>query len=226
MFHSAEIRWFMEGDVPENTRDWFTANGLAVDETPRVDEYLVLTGSTTTCVKFRQYPGDDRASFEIKTRTSDPVTVDPGGAAPGIMDTWVKWSCRPTDPASFHASITAGEDVWIHVEKCRCVRKYSMDRGAPVEVDPRTERPNEGCQFELTSIRASAATHGAPDWNAAERWWSLSFEAFGSSGDLREYVSLTAELALAGSSLNGLTVERAFSYPAWLTVLVERGGQR
>ena len=221
MFHSAEIRWFMEGNVPEGIRDWFTANGLAVDETPRVDEYLVLTGSTMAGVKFRQYPGDDRASFEIKTRTSDPVTVDAGGVARGIVDTWVKWSCRPTDPASFRASITAGEDAWVHVEKRRCVRKYSMDRGAPVEVDPRTERPNEGCQFELTSIGA-----GAPDWNAAKRWWSLSFEAFGGSGDLRGYVTLTAELALAGSSLNGLTVERAFSYPAWLTALVERGGQQ
>ena len=63
MFHSAEIRWFIEGDVPDEVRDWFLQSGLAIDEEPRVDEYLVLPGSTATGVKFRQYPGDDRASF-------------------------------------------------------------------------------------------------------------------------------------------------------------------
>ena len=63
MFHSAEVRWFMAGDVPYGIREWFAAEGLAVDEEPRIDEYLLMPGSTSTGVKFRQYPGDDRASF-------------------------------------------------------------------------------------------------------------------------------------------------------------------
>ena len=224
MFHSAEIRWFAEGDTPDEVRERFTKAGLAVDEEPRVDEYLVLPGATVTGVKFREYPGDDRASFEIKTRTSEPVTLRAAGSAEGIMDTWVKWSCRPTDPASFRQSITAGKELWVYVEKRRCLRMFSMDSGEPVEVDPRTDRPAEGCQFELTAIRASADQNAPMNREKAERWWSLSFESFGNRAKLRDYASATAKHALANWSLAGLDTSSSLSYAAWLLALAERRG--
>ena len=216
MFHSAEIRWFMEGDVPDEVRQWFSAGGLAVDEEPRVDEYLVLPGSVSTGVKFRQYPGDDRASFEMKTRTSEPVAVSFGEHATGQLDTWVKWTCRPTEVASFRESITAGEDLWAHIEKRRCLRKFSLDNAGPVEVDPRTERPTEGCQFELTSIRAATGDRRTIDWDSSDRWWSLSYEAFGNPQSLRDYVQQVATLTLDGWSTLNLDAGASCSYPEWM----------
>lgn len=216
MFHSAEIRWFMEGDAPDDVRQWFTASGFAHDEAPRVDEYLVLPGATSTGVKFRQYPGDDRASFEIKTRTSDPVAVRFGDHASGQMDTWVKWSCRPTDVASFRESITAGEELWVHVEKRRCLRKFSLEGTDPVEVNPKTDRPPEGCQLELTLLRAAPAGSQNIDWASADSWWSLSFEAFGKPDSLTDYVQKVATLTLDSWTMKDLDAADSYSYPHWL----------
>ena len=225
MFHSGEIRWFLEGAVPDEIRDWFTADSMAVDEDPRVDEYLVLSECTTTGVKFRQYPGDDRASFEIKARTSEPVAVSIGDDVQGQMDTWVKWSCRPTEVNSFRDSITAGNDQWVFVEKCRCLRKFSMERAEPVEVDPSTMRLSGGCQFELTSIRALAGERGQLDWDAAYRWWSLSFEAFGEPESLPDYVQSVADLNLISAPVAGLNLAASRSYPAWLLGIVHHSNR-
>ena len=216
MFHSAEIRWFMEGDVPREVREWFQADGAAIDEQPRVDEYLVLPGAVSTGVKFRQYSDDDRASFEIKTRTSPAVAVKFGDDLVGRMDTWVKWSCRPTEVASFRESITAGDDAWIHIEKRRCLRKFSLDGAAPVEVNPRTDRPTEGCQFELTSIRAGIRKQNAVDWGSAQRAWSASFESFGEPRSLRDYVQQVAALTLIDWPATGLDESSSCGYSEWI----------
>ncbi len=175
MFHSAEIRWFLKGDAPDAVREWFRNESLAVDEEPRVDEYLLLPGSASTGVKFRQYPGDDRASFEIKSRTSEPINVSFGDAASGWLDTWVKWSCRPTDVPSFRDTITGGENLWVFVEKNRCLRKFAIGGHDVAEVDPGMQRPADGCQFELTAIRSLVGQRSdLDDWEDGQSWWSLS----------------------------------------------------
>ena len=222
MFHSAEIRWFLEGDVPNEIREWFSAAGMAVEEKPRVDEYLVLPGCTTTGVKFRQYPDDDKASFEIKARTSEPVDVSFDDTVRGDLDTWVTWSCRPTAGALLRDSIDTGDETWVFVEKRRSLRKFSTEGPDPVEVDPSTIRPGDGCQFELTAVKAMTGDRDQVDWSAAEQWWSLSFEAFGKPDRLREYVQSVSGFVLTRPVLSSLAAAESCSYPAWLLGIVAR----
>jgi hypothetical protein len=68
MYHSAEVRWFLEGPLPGDMQLWFEAGGLAKTEPQRTDEYLFLPGCTTTSVKLRS------GRFEVKALTQPPCS--------------------------------------------------------------------------------------------------------------------------------------------------------
>lgn len=219
MFHSAESRWFFEGEAPAAVRAWFDSAGTARAEPARTDAYLVLPGCATAGVKIRA------GNLEVKamTHASEPVTYASGVS--GYRDAWVKWSCEADAADALRRMLGAGGERWAAVSKARRLRLVSMASGSPVEVDDPAARISSGCQFELTEIGVStgALTTPPPDRDdpAADRWWSLSLEAFAHGAtDVTE--AAMAHLAEAANHLFRepppcpLDAAHARAYPAWL----------
>lgn len=109
---SAELRWFYEGDVPDDVAAWFRELGPHVEvQAPRVDRYLRPAGQALN-VKLRE------ASVELKRRESENRIVSVGPSARGRLERWTKWS--------FLLQAHGGEDAsgasWIAVRKRRRMR--------------------------------------------------------------------------------------------------------
>ena len=111
------------------------------------------------------------------------------------------------------------------MQKRRYVRLYSLDTGAPLEVNAATERLERGCQVEITSlkglVRAFDASPTESAWSAASPWWSLSFEAFapGAEGVTEEVIAHLDEVAkhfFRDKPPCRLAPDSSLAYPAWL----------
>ena len=67
MLHSAEIRWFVPGQIPQAVLDWFGAGHALKPEEKRIDEYLMFPDCDTVGVKLRQ----GKPNFVLSTREVD-----------------------------------------------------------------------------------------------------------------------------------------------------------
>ena len=213
MLYSAEARWFIRGPLPEDVKVWFE-RGFEFENCfgeDRTDKYLLFPHCDSVGVKLRaDQPGDQ--NFEIKSIIGPSHPVKTNGVN-GRTDQWVKWSVSVKESPEIAVVLTK-EDQWLPVTKGRGLRKYSMDRDAPVEVSPHVGPfPVRGCNVELTRIRVEAAT---PDW------FSLGFEAF---GRVEETPGLLTSVIETFFEQQGpipkmeLTEGSSLSYPAWLAML-------
>jgi hypothetical protein len=207
MYHSTEVRWFLEGPLPDDMRLWFDAGGPAKTEPQRTDEYLVLPGCVTTSVKFR----DGR--FEVKALTQPPRSVTCCHGISGLRDAWVKWSSARIDKDTSSRLAGRAEDRWISVSKLRRLRLVSPVGEEPVEVAPDHDCLSGGCQVELTAIDAWSRMQ---DQAEAEPWWSLSFEAFGDERTMHDGLGLVIDGFFYEPPPVNLSREASFSYPVWL----------
>ncbi len=215
MYHSAEIRWFFEGEVPTPMVDWFTRGHEVRDEPERVDEYLALPGCETTGVKLRE------GRLEVKARTAGPVAMALPGGYGGRREGWVKWSLAPDQGGALPQAVAASGDDWVLVSKRRRLRKLATgDRGV-LEVDPADAGLPAGCQVELAALRVLGparrpAVAGPPERPGGEPWWSLSFESFGEIARLVDQLEPATAAVLGRPPPVTLSLARSLSYPAWL----------
>jgi len=208
MLVSAEIRWFWRSaDVPVDLAEWFhPAGSKGFDPKPRRDDYFFMPDQTELGIKRRNVSESNR-TVEIKglVGVTRDLLVSP---FEGRGELWTKW---PTDAIEM-----AGE--MITTEKQRWLRKFATDESgdsAPKEIplgddelplDKDVGLPAFGCNVELTQVRLLPA---------AELWWTLGFEAFGTIHTVEMSLRAVAvELAKTrppsfGGALNA-------SYPAWL----------
>jgi hypothetical protein len=200
MNYSAEIRWFFPGDFSEAVNERFNnySNISPKPEEPREDHYLLFPGCDTVGVKLRG------GRFEIKALISPPRPVKFDFGVSGRVDQWVKWSIDVPKSADFYKN---GE--WIKVKKTRSLRKFSVDKGAPEEIDAK-EKPDAGCNVEVTFIEIAAEQR---------QWVSVGFEAFGSIADTPKILDETVRKVLSGYELipvEKLSLHSSMSYPVWL----------
>jgi len=207
MYHSTEVRWFLEGPLPDEMRLWFETGGSAKTEPQRTDEYLFLPGCETTSVKLRE------GRFEVKALTQPPVSVPCRHGISGFRDAWVKWSSARIDKDTSSRLAGRAEDRWIAVSKLRRLRLVSLEGGEAVEVAPDHGWLSGGCQVELTAIEAWSRTQGRSE---AEPWWSLSFEAFGNEKTMQDGIDLVIDKFFKEPPPVNLSREASFSYPVWL----------
>ena len=222
-YHSAEIRWFLP-DQGRNDQilNWFrlpdqelvveTQNYVLLpdaapfvkQERERVDEYLLMPDCTTVGVKQRQ------GRLEVKALVVGPRPFS-HGAVSGRADQWVKWSFDPSDDI---ANLLEGEldqsGPWCKVGKKRYLQKYSFDSGL-VAVSP-DQRPDTGCNIELTVIGVKAATG---------TWLTFGFEAFGPAGRVMALLDQAVQhyFTVHGPAPVRLEGRDSLSYPAWLALL-------
>ncbi len=201
MLHSAEVRWFDAGAIPTEVQAWFCGGQTLAPEI-RTDRYLRFEGCETVGVKIRQ------GNFEIKALRGATESVRYADSVTGRADCWVKWSYSQPPVEAWVQALLADSRGWVEIGKRRLLRKFSLDKGAVEEVAA-TERPQEGCNFELTEISSSGAL-----------WWSLAFEAFGDPARVWENLRLTA-VGLFAQSPPPLLLDttRSCAYPVFLNAL-------
>ena len=204
MFHSAEIRWFVEGDVDGAVQRWFRASPRAREEEPRIDAYLVLPGCATCGVKIRQ------GHVEVKAEVTRPESVRYDNGLVGRRSSWVKWSSGIAG-----APILAerrGPERWVQVEKSRILRLFAVD-SALSERPPAARIDGPGCQVELAALRL--LTEG-DDWESARRWWSVCLEAFAPPGETLAALDAVAAADLLRPLAAALPGGASLAYPEWL----------
>lgn len=201
MLHSAEVRWFYAGAIPTDVYTWF-CNGQTLAPETRTDRYLRFEGCETVGVKIRQ------GNFEIKALRGASESVRYADTVTGRADCWVKWSYSQPPADVWVQALLADSRGWVEIGKTRLLRKFSRDDGAPTEVAA-GDRPQEGCNFELTEIRSGDTL-----------WWSLAFEAFGDPSRVRETLRQTAVglFALSAPPLP-LDATRSCAYPVFVNAL-------
>lgn len=202
MNHSAELRWFVPGELPGKVLGWFSA--VALPQEHRVDEYLALPGATCVGVKLR-----GRSILEMKARTSDPELWSHGNDVTGRRDSWVKWSCPVPDIGEMRAAILAREDTVVAVRKSRMIRQFAYVAGASNEVSG-AARPAEGCNVELTEISIE-------DLSSERLYWTLGLESFSSRDRVSQVLTATASTFFSASPCPvRLTADASLSYPEWI----------
>ncbi len=204
MLHTAEIRWFVAGPLPDSVAEWFWQGGRPRPADERVDRYLLLPGCESVGVKLR--PG---TAFDVKARldTGIPRTYQPRVA--GTVERWVKWSCGDLRVVAGLGVISAAGAEWLSVEKERRLRGFSLDSGSPVELTAYAST-GVGCHVELTHLRAGDV-----------RAWTLGLEAYGTPERLLDAIDATATAFFATLPPPPVPLEpsASASYPAWLAEL-------
>lgn len=210
MLHSAEIRWFVPGTPAKKVLTWFEAGEALEPEGKRIDNYLMFADCDTVGVKLR-----NQKKFEIKSRVSDsrPLALV-GLGINGRTDQWVRWSFDSEGLTALEGELKQS-GRWVQVIKDRYLRKFSADSGNVVEVPPKQEPfPDSGCNVELTLIEVQADP---------KLWFSLGFEAFGSSGSVAKILNDTLESffkAHGSMPEHNLSGRESMSYPTWLATLI------
>jgi hypothetical protein len=212
MLRSAETRWFIRGELPDEVLNWFKSAGPLDSEGVQVHEYLLFPDCQSVGAKLRE------GRFEIKAilAASQPLSLDLG--IQGRTEEWVKWSfasegLQIIDPA-LHQS-----GRWLKVYKERFLRRFSAERDSLVEV---TARPGPlsgtGCNIELTRIEVEANPRF---------WFSLGFEAFAPSALPSQILLHTISLFFQEHGpMPGIPLgeRNSFSYPAWLAKALSKDG--
>ena len=204
---SAEVRWIIEGFVPEEVLDQFRRHTLCVHEDVRRDRYLVFPSCDGTGVKLRQ------GRLEIKARRGMPARASyPNGVA-GWAETWEKWWSMAAVGQALAAEISAEDAHWVVVEKERWLRVYAA-AGGGFDVVPVGRRLKAGCLIELTRV----SIHGAP-------WWTIGLEAFGPADRVAGLLQGVAEMYFATERLSQpLGLRGSCSYSGWLGRLEQATG--
>src|SRR5262245_43785716 len=142
--YSSEVRWFFPGIIRQGDAllAWFAKQltgykrdpkELLVLEAedpahPRIDEYLILPGTTTVGTKLRG--GDKESSFEIKAQAAAAVSWSIGEGISGRVDSWTRWSFKDqTVSQTLEPMRQRGK--WIRIAKDRWLRKISADTVKP-----------------------------------------------------------------------------------------------
>lgn len=214
ILNSAEVRWFFPGDSPgegritsppSNVKEWFKQGiDLVWPPKERTDCYLLLPGCETTSVKLRE------GRFEVKTIRGGSEAVSYGKGISGRSEAWIKWSYGKEGVEMFIDALEQEPEGWIEVTKWRWLRKYSLDKKIPIEVNI-NDRPKKGCDIELTAIKASDSY-----------WWTFGFEGFGSADAVRENLHIVATHFFARTKPPlSLNTTNSCAYPVWLNSIID-----
>ena len=219
MYHSGEIRWFYRDGPRSDVDRWFSNFATTVTEPARVDSYILLPRCKTAGVKIRQ------GNIEVKAQTQSAALVEYTDRVSGYRDAWVKWSRPAADPDALFAAPRIPER-WAYVQKARQLRLLSLESEAPEEIVPGSRHLLAGCQAETTDLRVVVGNTdvepAAIDWEQADRWWSISLEAFGPPDDVGELLSRAASHWFGQGFPATLLAEDSMSYPEWLGRLEQR----
>jgi len=193
MLPSIEVRWFVEGALPEAITGWYEDAVGLLDWDERTDRYIRPVAPDGMNVKWRE------GHIEIKRR-SDVIGPSTWGRVSGSVERWRKWSF----PIAEEMPLAATGKEWIPVIKHRSVRSFTIKNEKLVLTKP-GEHLAHGCSVELAEV----TVHHEP-------WWTLCLEAFGPDAEARTLIQQVGDRIFEDDNSPDLTEQSSMSYVRWL----------
>jgi hypothetical protein len=183
---------------------WFREEQGSLEEPAhRVDYYLHLPDRDSLGIKLRE------GRLEIKQRHRRYGTVEFHERAEGLVEHWRKWSFELTQTSDRLPKVMASDSSWIGVSKQRWLYRYRITGDRDVVPMDAVEYSGQGCDLELTSVKAEG-----------REWWTWGFEAFGEEMALQgNLVLVTKQVFATHGPPIVLGASHCHSYPAWLAAL-------
>ena len=216
MFTTAEVRWFFEGPLPEEVKQWFCRSSLALNPAPREDHYLLFPAALGLGLKLREGRLEIKhlvESLRVRTFMADVA---------GTVQVWKKDAYG--EPAKeFERLRTSAPHLWIAVRKERTLRRFSLEDASIGEVPADRVFLRDGCNAELTMITVGGSAY-----------WSFNFEAYGNPTRVADFLQQVAihvlkderrprQFKTNASSADAFSAQHSCSYPEWLEKLTKKG---
>lgn len=191
MFRTYEMRWFFT-QIPLDVSKHFERN---TELQSRTDWYASPV-SPRCGIKLRE------GRLETKFLESDHG-VHHLGYFCGNLESYKKWSLQfAPDDQPIEEDLDGA--AWISVQKSRRLQRFSV---TPQGVHSVEERPQNGCEFEMTELTVNHET-----------FWTVGFEAVGKVESLPDNLRLVAQIVgLRGGLNQSFDEEHSCGYAEWLS---------
>jgi len=208
IFQTAEIRWFFEGDIPEEISEWIIGlDGLFEEQEPRTDLYLQLENNTSLGIKIRE------GKFEFKERHSQETKLIAKDNIEGYVESWTKWSFESVENKYPLNEIVKGN--WIEVIKVRNLQKFIFNPIGKIS-DGFDNYRSDGCNIELTKIISYSSDDSQSSDEYKQPWWTLGLETYGATSLLEQNLKIAFNYIFQTQFPGTLLKDDSFGYPQWL----------
>jgi len=207
---SLEMRWFFPDDDARaaELRDWFGA--VSVEGGDRVDRYYIDPHRPDFSLKERTEQGK-ASKLELKYCVGVLGQTRLVADVVGDLERWTKLSLEAQESLATKPGI-------ISISKSRRIRKLRYS-GAGVDEIAASERPDAGCNVELTHIEATRGNERAVAT-------TFGFEAFGPESDVLDALQGAARRIFAERPGLSLEASTSRSYVSWLSTLPHASKRR
>ena len=191
MLQTCEIRWFFS--EPPVDLDRILSEHTEVQE--RTDWYIVPANAECG-VKLRE------GSLEMKLRCASYGERNFCDLI-GYLEIWKKWSLVFGDEEAAPSLEELAGTGWLDVDKKRYLQRFHVD-GERVWVA--SERPLNGCEFEVTELMVEGHPH-----------WTVGFEAVGELIKLESNLATVCQhIATRQAFRQPFTRDNSYGYAQWL----------
>ncbi len=214
---SREMRWFLEGPIPDAARDWFDGlpgKGKKVKRSyPRQDIYLAIPDRPDLGLKLRE------GRLEIKIR-SGPGSPCPllDGAVTGTGEDWQKHKWDYKDRIG-EISTPFKKGMRVRLIKSRVQRKYEVKKSqlSPVKMD---KKPDEVFLVELTELH-SEAVDKKESRSPMRRDWTIACEAIASSRRVQQVLETGVKKLFRAYNGPPLRHKDSYGYPQFALLVAK-----
>jgi hypothetical protein len=208
MLSTAEIRWFLKGEIPVQVKDWFIGFLDKPNQAPsRTDHYLALSDEGIG-IKIREGLLEHKQRIGgVREEWSDRVgELWSDGVCSGMVEHWQKWSFPIDDNAAVREMLKTYPESWMSIEKRRFLRIMEPDDKDMLRTTSYENVKIAACGWELTRLTVKGSPH---------KWWSMGFEAFGDALKLKDTLEKVCNLVMKDCPFH-FELQNSLSYPEWI----------
>jgi hypothetical protein len=200
MLKSIEIRWFLEGKIPESVTRIMKETGLDISEN-RTDHYLLVPSCDNIGIKIRNSRLEIKRRQDVHPYHTSKLNIS------GNIEWWERWewndktACTEIEKLIYKDN----KNPWISIGKRRWQKKFSVHNNVLIPV------PSHVLHFDLVVEITELGLN-------RKSWWTIGFDLFNEQN--RSFLDQLIEsypILQLGVDLNKA---RSFGYPQWLSQIV------
>ncbi len=200
MYQTTEVRWFQQGDIPEQILGIYGISREEIRASPaRKDQYLSLNNPDIGIKK------RGTENIEIKHCTRHHGAIQFQKNTSGNADDWIKWSFN-TRENKFGPIEDNHTGWWISIHKQRMLKTlFYTSKGDIIKTCNKNALDGK-CEWELSRLWIE---------DARDTWWSMAFELTGHEVNRENMLKNVVNHALSKGPIK-LQINDSFSYPGWM----------